>query len=270
MKKGPKHLLDAKDLLRAVPRHAALCLLEMVDTFGTNIAYRRYSEIFSAPFPNRFAYHTAVSRLRKAGLLVNRSPRKRTPVLQMTDEGRKRISPSLHPNSFWNRKWEGAWFVISYDVPEKDRAYRDVLRRFLASQRMGCLQKSLWICPDDIRSSFRDMMTGARAQDFAVLFSCWDVLGLSKSDIVFQAWPFLRIISAQESFCSKWKRRLHEWETSLPTGNAVDLAKEELEDYIAAMHGDPLLPKKLWPPGYAGKEAYELHKTVVRTISKRL
>ena len=62
----------------------------------------------------------------------------------------------LRPEKFWNRKWDGIWYVLAYDVPEPQRSYRESLRRFLQRLRMGGLQGSGWVSPrgsDAVRPS---------------------------------------------------------------------------------------------------------------------
>lgn len=46
-----------------------------------------------------------------------------------------------------NKKWDGWWRVVVFDIPEHKRIGRDALRRKLKSLGFYFLQKSVFICP---------------------------------------------------------------------------------------------------------------------------
>lgn len=43
--------------------------------------------------------------------------------------------------------WDGIWRVVSYDIPEKQKAQRRILREKLKSEGFVKLQKSMWVFP---------------------------------------------------------------------------------------------------------------------------
>lgn len=70
-------------------------------------------------------------------------------ILTLSEEGKKRILKfnigKLEIKK--PRKWDGLWRVIIFDIPERQRQGRDILRSFL--QRLGFyqLQKSCFVYP---------------------------------------------------------------------------------------------------------------------------
>lgn len=44
-------------------------------------------------------------------------------------------------------KWDGVWRVVSYDIPEKQKVQRKILREKLKSECFVKLQKSMWVFP---------------------------------------------------------------------------------------------------------------------------
>ncbi len=46
-----------------------------------------------------------------------------------------------------NKKWNGKWFLVIFDVPEKERKKRDYLRRFLSTIGFFQYQKSVYVYP---------------------------------------------------------------------------------------------------------------------------
>lgn len=258
-----------KDLACGLPRRTGDFLIDLVFTLGDNLAHRRYSDAFTNRWKTDTAYRTAVYRLRRAGLITRRRGRGRTPVLQLTNEGQSRVSLALQPEAQWNRKWKGLWYLLAYDVPEKERGYRDALRGFLARKRMGCLQRSLWISPDDIREEYADLVEAAAVSDFAGLLEVSSVIGMDNNTLVWRSWPFEDIYREQFAYCRKWESQLDAI-AAAPPEQLGRIAQDELVEYLHSMRRDPLLPKAVCPRGYYGRKAYDVHCEVAQLVRSRL
>lgn len=162
--------------LPVVRRRAAEEWLDLLSDVGELLATGGRSLIWKSSYPNRTAYNNAMYRLRGAGLAVNAQSAGKLPVLKLTEEGRKCLPLYYRPESQWNSKWNGIWYMLVFDVPEKERRYRDSLRRFLKRLRMGCLQKSVWITPRDIRPEYNDLEKVANVYSVSYLLESRTVL----------------------------------------------------------------------------------------------
>lgn len=56
------------------------------------------------------------------------------------------------------KKWDGKWRVIIFDVAEKRRGNRDLLRKRLKWLGFKELQKSVWVFPYDIKKDIEELM----------------------------------------------------------------------------------------------------------------
>lgn len=256
---------------KVVARRARLELLEALDLLGQALLTRGRAFTWVSTFPSDDAYRMAVSRLRKRGLIISRSRGAGRPTLSLTPEGESALSDIHRPQRGWNRKWRGIWYVLVYDVPEEDRRYRDTLREFLKRMRMGCLQKSVWISPCDIRPEFSDLEDASRVKRYAVLLEASTVLGMRTDEIVYAAWDMERIQEAQAWFIAACEDLLAE-KLHRPLGSeeALALVREELNAYRSVMELDPLLPRELWPPAYAGEGVHELHRAFQSTFARHI
>ena len=226
---------------------------------------------WGSTYPNREVYNAALYRLRKAGLVVYDRSAEGQVRMALTDEGRERLPAVCRPEPFWNRKWTGLWYMLVYDVPESDRRYRDVLRGFLGRMRMGCLQKSVYISPSDIRSEYEDLDEAAEVRRYSFLFEAETVLNHGPQSVVCSAWNFDRLWEEHGFYldvCRSNLRLLHEGQLNHAAIEA--LAQEELDAYLTVMDRDPLLPKELLPVGYRGHEVYDMHRQFAKAIAKRL
>ena len=110
-------------------------------------------------FLDRWNYHTlrdAFNQARRVGL-IKRSGRGRRTLPEITQAGRKRLE-ALLPSYHTKRVWDGRLYLITYDIPEKRRKDRDVLRSFIQQLGMGMLQESVWITPYDPRELLRKIV----------------------------------------------------------------------------------------------------------------
>ncbi len=134
---------------------------------------------------------------------------------------------------------------------------------------MGCLQKSVWISPRDIRPLYDDLQQAVGIHIVSYLFHAQTVLGRETRDLVLAAWDFDRLRAKQLWFIESCRRHLHQLRPAKsPPPDLGRLVREELQSYLAVMKADPLLPKKLCPPGYAGMDAFEIHNEFVQTIKR--
>lgn len=255
-----------------VRRRSARRFLEFVEFFGEALLTRGRSLDWNHSFPSKAAFRGAVRRLEQAGLLVaHRSERGELPAIELTDVGRQSVSELFDPARFWNRRWNKIWYILMYDVPESDRGYRNVLRGFLSRLRMGCLQRSVWVSPRDIRSEYEDLMEAAVADSVSFLFESRTVLGRGPDDIVSGAWDWARLASIQNWYLEVVSEIVDQLQADAFSPDELPgLADQGIDAYLSAMAEDPLLPRILLPDGYLGEDVYGLHRRLVREIAARL
>jgi len=114
----------------------------------------------------------AARRLKKRNLIcVERKGRKI--LFALTEEGEKAAEKvRLKLEMTKPRKWDGIWRIIVFDVPEKLRGKRDLLRKELINFGFRQLQKSVWAYPHPLPKEFIDL---------------WEDAGILKHCIIFEA-----------------------------------------------------------------------------------
>jgi len=244
-------------------------VLDMLTGLSELVLSRGHS--FLRPYYESDAsYRNAIARLRKKGLVAYRRSGGHNPVLALTPAGLKKTSPCCGHKEPWPSKWKERWYLMVYDVPEKERRYRNVLRKFLESRRVGCLQRSVWITPVDIRAEFDDLVKAGGLDAFAFLFESRSVLGRSPQDIVMTAWDMDRLMRMQQWYLDVFQDNLDRiLKEYIPPDTLVNLMRDELSAFITAMDGDPFLPRDLWPADYKGEKVWRLHHAMVHEISQR-
>ncbi len=243
-----------------IRRHVTEELLDLM-VAGLELTSKRGKRLWMSARSTEWGYYSAVARLRKKGLIAQRGRAGRAPVFVLTNEGESRTSAVCRGREPWPKKWNGIWYQLAYDVPEVDRPYREVLRGFLKRMRMGCLQKSVWITPHDIRPDYADLAKTARVDLYSFLFEARTVLGRSSGDVVRLAWDMERLKRAQRWYMNVYEENLARARAGKLTEESLyTMAREELSAYVTVMEGDPLLPRPLWPQGYQGEKAWHFHR----------
>ncbi|MCX6793890.1 MAG: hypothetical protein NTY06_02180 [Candidatus Gottesmanbacteria bacterium] len=77
---------------------------------------------------------------------ITRSKKRSSLELDITELGKKRIE-SLFPTYRDKRPWDGHMYLISYDIPNKTSAIRNLLRESIRRAGAALLQESLWVTP---------------------------------------------------------------------------------------------------------------------------
>jgi DNA-binding transcriptional regulator PaaX len=255
--------------LPVLRRRIGIEMVELLEMSALFLSRGGWALVNRHTYPNRAAFRNASKRLRDKGLVVNQSTGGSVPQLFLTDNGRNQIPAYFTPEKFWNRRWNDIWYVLVYDVPEVDRKYRDVLRSFLKRMRMGCLQQSVWVTPEDIRPDFDDLSQTANIDAFAYLLEARTVLGLSSDRIVSNAWNYDRLELLQTHYCDICEKNIALLDQGSPSPEELaDLIRTSLEAYHGAFMEDPLLSSALHPSNYFGKQAFALHKTLMSRIEE--
>lgn len=257
--------------LPVVKRRIGLELLELLEVLGDVAVHGAWAFLHNRTYPNPKALEQAIGRLSKQGLVVKRQGLK-TPFLRLADDADKVLENYFQPEKFWNRKWDGIWYLLMYDIPESDKAYRNTLRQFLRRQRMGCFQKSVWVAAHDIRPQYADLDEAAALGAFACLFEARTVLGMPSEKVVRESWDFDRIYDIQSRFCDIYSANLQllQGVVALGMDDLMRLAAEEIDAFRSAFVLDPLLPGQLLPTDYKGRDVIALHRQIADGIRGKL
>jgi len=68
----------------------------------------------------------------------------------LTKKGLKKVFKVWAKNLEKKRRKDGKWIMIIFEIPERKRKLRDLLREYLQLLGYRMLQQSVWICPFDV------------------------------------------------------------------------------------------------------------------------
>ncbi len=115
----------------------------------------------SFPKRSKQTIYTTVNRLKNEGYLeeVEARGKKR---YRATLKGKAKILSYIKKD----KKWDGKWRIVVFDVPEKQKKMRNYFRKKLIEIGFRKLQESVWICPFNIADMVEELINLCEAEDY--------------------------------------------------------------------------------------------------------
>lgn len=212
-----------------------------------------------------------VASLEREQLIEARGSDPRERVYRLTAQGRLQALGGRDPQARWSRAWDGRWRMVLFDIPVVRDSHRRRLRRYLHERGFGCLQGSVWVTPDPLEEE-KKILVGAKVDvSSLLLLDAKPCAGESDSEIVACAWDFERINQRYSKLLKFLDAR-----PASPLRNEAAAkallrwATAEREAWWDAVSHDPLLPRRILPPGYLGQTAWQRRVEVLQQAGAQL
>jgi DNA-binding transcriptional regulator PaaX len=153
MKKDKKISLTKSILkiLEKTPKIASDLALDYIYIFDR--PYSLFHRLLEQIDPNisRHKFYATYHRLKRQGL-IGISEKNGVTTIHLTEAGKEKlIKYKLDELKIKKpEKWDGKWRIIVFDIPEKRKLARDVLRQKFRELGLFRIQDSVWIHPYDI------------------------------------------------------------------------------------------------------------------------
>ncbi len=177
----------------------------------------------------------------------------------ITEEGKRRLSAVI-PKYDEVRIWDGRLHLVTYDIPEKRKTEREMLRIYL--RRLGCgkLQNSVWIMPYNPIDVLRTYIEEKQLSGTIIISDLGHDASIGEEDI--------RALIVRVYELEKLNKRYEEWLTEVDDYGTVD--HYFLVLFLSILRDDPQLPFALLPPWWKGNKAYSNVKDYLGKLSIHL
>lgn len=173
--------------------------------------------------------------------------------LEVTQEGRKRLE-GIFPEYSLPPKWYGKWYLVNFDIPERLRKRRDILRENLKILGFGKLQNSVWISPYNFLGDVQRITKEYFLIPYVILAISSKVGQIDSKELVEKIWEVSKIQNKYQKFIDEFENKK----------NAS--ISEVYFKYHAILREDPRLPMELLSNDWKGKEAYQLYLKITKKI----
>ena len=169
----------------------------------------------------------------------------------LTELGKTKINSKIKLARL-GEKWSGAWLIVVFDIPEKQRRARNIFRLYLKAKKFGKFQESVWISPyQRYRSEVESMRNQYRLKPFVFTFLTKNVGGLNPKQLAENVWRL-----------SALNKKYHEYIQEYTNTKVHPL--ERIGLLLAIMREDPRLPKELLPQGWKGEEVLQIYRHILK------
>lgn len=140
-----------------------------------DFAYNPYLYGLSSGYPRKINYgalYQAIKDLREKGYIELTKDDEGKILMKLTGKGRQeiRIKEILK-----NKKWDGKWRVVVFDIPEKHKKLRHGLRWKLREWEFTPWQKSVWVSKKDLIRPLRDFINEIGISQWVKVFAAEDI-----------------------------------------------------------------------------------------------
>lgn len=262
-----KKLLKPKELLLLGLAHLLDLFEEVKDPFG--IAANSYKQIYGW-VPRRYKRHN-FGRLVKRELNtgnIEKVEKNGSIYIRITRGGKEKIKRDYPMLALSDRKWDGKWRIVIFDIAETSKIVRESIRLKLKELGFGMLQKSVWVSPHDVIVDFREYIRGKGLEDSVFAFETSYLLAGDPRTLAEKIWKLNEINQQYEEVfiaLEKLKRMYIE----LCDRNKQYTMEEKMENeftdlkirYLQVLLSDPFLPSQLLPMSWSREKTLSLIKS---------
>lgn len=108
---------------------------------------------------SRNYFRQMIYYLKKKGY-VKTKPIGSTQGIMLTPKGVKKILTIRWRSKQKEKRPDGKFLMVMFDIPEKQRVFREILRNALRYLGYEQFQKSVWLCPYDVEKETEEVIQG--------------------------------------------------------------------------------------------------------------
>lgn len=183
-------------------------------------------------FPTSYkkkSYYSTISRM-LSNKLIEKVIVDGQAKIRISSTGKNKLTRDFPFLSFQNKKWDGKWRIVTFDIPVKKSVIRDRLRNKLKELGFGMLQQSIWISPHNFEDDIREFLVENNLGKNAYVFVSSKILVGDTNNIVSKLWNIDKINDLYKE--------------------SID--KKSKDIYYQALSIDPFLPRELLPKKWYG------------------
>lgn len=136
-----------------------------------DFAYNTHHYVYGEPNLDRYQLYHIVHRLKEKGWVKTYKNEGKI-IVKLTGRGRNQLAIE---SALKQHKWDGQFRIVIFDIPEKHRKVRDVLRRRLKEWGFVAWQKSIWASKKDLADLLRDFIKELGVEEWVLVLVAKDV-----------------------------------------------------------------------------------------------
>ena len=107
--------------------------------------------------------------LKRKGYIKIENLQEKQAILLTKKGGEKVLRAETRAENF-KKRTDGKWTMIIFDIPEKKRHLRDILRNYLRLLKFKMLQQSVWVSPFDVIKKTENILQAFSLDPYVKVF----------------------------------------------------------------------------------------------------
>ena len=201
------------------------------------------------------SYLSSVSQMLSVGDIRRVTDRKGKKYLELTSLGENKYKRRFSIFG-QNKKWDGEFMVVIFDIPEVKKVTRERVRSKLKQLGFGMLQKSIYISPYHFEEDLREFLIGNELENDVLVLSARKLFAGNLKSMSQKVWHLSDLNEAYQEVLTLVKKSNESAGVSKP-----ELLNKAFGLYMDSLLKDPMLPNELLPDNWFQKVALkELEK----------
>lgn len=169
----------SKDLLLALAEYSNGVCLD-----SRRRVYRRFYNL-DEQYPKK-SFADCLNGLKRRGYIESTCDKDGRTLYELTRKGEMEVKKCKIKQKIKNKKWDGKWRFIIFDIPENQRMLRDNFRRTL--RFIGCVkwQQSVWATPFDIFDDLEILIPDIKTHNWIKLIEAQFIVGEEELKKIFK------------------------------------------------------------------------------------
>ena len=179
-------------------------------------------------------------------------------VLRLTQQGNNKIKKNFPLLNLQNRKWDKKWRLVLYDIEEKQKTTRELIRRKLKELGFAQFQKSVWISPHDFIQDLQDLFESNKQNQNVIIIETDNFFVEDIRDLAYRLW---HLENLEDDYYKLYYDLLREIENKKSLKKSSDRNKklDALRTRVILLFlRDPYLTKELLPDDWIGDKVKKL------------
>lgn len=183
--------------------------------------------------------------------------------LCLTGYGRRSIKRKFPLFFLQKQKWDGLWRIVIFDIKEKNKVLRNLLRKKLKSLGFGMWQRSVYISPFNVAEDIREFLITKGLGSQAFVLVAKRLYAGDEKKLAAKVWRLEEINRVYRELIDEW-----EWiKERVKKKKHKKKARDCYLRYLQTVIKDPFLPKELLLVDWWGFEVRKYVKEWLKILS---
>lgn len=253
--------------MRKGVRHHLLLLFALLSDATGEISLHAVYKRYWWPEYKLPSLYASVSRMVRVGEMERTVTKKGEARLRLKAKGGRLLDQVLPFNRLQQKRWDGKWRFVIFDIPEQQRLLRGLVRDKLKHLGFGMWQKSVYASPHDVVREVNEFLEEQRIFPMVACFESYRTgVGSDRefADLVFKTEKlnrrYLSMVDDVDELSYEAKKK------AITTREFERRFVGLWNHYLDLVNSDPFLPFELLPmPWYADQA-----KKALRQINSHL